>query len=124
MKAVFDTNILIDLLANEPEAFAEFEKYESVAVSRISWMEVLVGADDSATRDLWKSFLDQFEMIELDAAVALEAISQRKQFRLKLPDALIYASALTTGAVLVTRNSKDFERLANVRIPYVLGGNG
>ena len=32
----------------------------------------------------------------------------RRQMRLKLPDAIIYASALVTGRTLVTYNTRDF----------------
>ena len=44
MNAVFDTNIVIDALDGVPKADAEFSRYERVFISRITWMEVLVGA--------------------------------------------------------------------------------
>jgi len=50
MNALFDTNIVIDLLAGHPEALAEASLYSEVAISRITWMEVLVGTSDSETQ--------------------------------------------------------------------------
>ncbi len=44
MIAVFDTNIVIDALNGVVQADAEFSLYERVLISRITWMEVLIGA--------------------------------------------------------------------------------
>ena len=44
VRAVFDTNILIDFLKGNTDARAELDRYESPAVSLVSWMELLVGA--------------------------------------------------------------------------------
>jgi len=54
MIAVFDTNIVIDVLNGLSEADDEYARYERVLISRITWMEVLVGAqdDDAQLRDL------------------------------------------------------------------------
>ena len=43
MNAVFDTNIVIDALNGVSEADDEYARYERVLISRITWMEVLVG---------------------------------------------------------------------------------
>jgi predicted nucleic acid-binding protein len=44
MKAVFDTNLVIDALNGISAADAEYKRYTWVLISRITWMEVLVGA--------------------------------------------------------------------------------
>ena len=44
--ALFDTNILIDHLNAVPHAREEIGRFESRAVSIITWMEVMVGAND------------------------------------------------------------------------------
>ena len=43
VKALFDTNILVDHLNAVPEARAELRRYAEKAVSIITWMEVMVG---------------------------------------------------------------------------------
>lgn len=119
MSAFFDSNIVIDLLAGHPPALAEAALHSEVAISRINWMEVLIGAPAVAIQANWESFLAQFEMVELDEAVCREAIQLRQQHRLKLPDALIWASARAYSADLVTRNIKDFKPgMPGVRVPY------
>jgi predicted nucleic acid-binding protein len=119
MRALFDTNVVIDLLAGYPPALTEAALYQDVAISRITWMEVLVGAPDAPTQTIWESFLSQFEMVELDESISRAAIQLRQQYRVKLPDALIWASALQFGANLVTRNTRDFKPgTQGIRIPY------
>jgi predicted nucleic acid-binding protein len=120
MIAVFDTNIVIDALNGVESADAEYSRYERVLISRITWMEVLVGAgeDDAEVRD----FLDtHFEIVPLDLAVAEKAIEIRRTHRIRLPDAVMLATAQVHDAVLVTRNTKDFDPAwEGIRVPYTL----
>ena len=54
-------------------------------------------------------------------AVAREAITLRQEYKLKLPDAIIWASARLNNALLITRNTRDFDRgEPGIRIPYRL----
>jgi predicted nucleic acid-binding protein len=118
VNAVFDTNIIIDALNGIPKADAEYGRYEHVFISRITWMEVLVGAqeDDTLLRDFMET---HFEIVALDLAVAETAIQLRRSHHLRLPDAIIWATAQTQEAVLVTRNTKDFNpKWEGIRIPY------
>ncbi len=121
MKACIDSDVLIDFFEGEPKAAEEFGRYELVLISRISWMEVLIGVDDSKLREVREDFLRLFRVVELDEAVAREAIGIRKKHRLKLPDAIVWASARLNDAILVTRNSKDFRTSdPGIHIPYRL----
>lgn len=118
MKAVFDTNIIIDALNGVSAADEEYSRYEQVLISRITWMEVLVGAkeDDAELRDFLAT---HFEVIPLDLPVAEAAVNLRRKHRLRLPDAIIWATAQVSEAVLVTRNTKDFDpQWAGILIPY------
>jgi predicted nucleic acid-binding protein len=120
MNAVFDTNIVIDALNGIPEADAEFDRYEHVFISLVTWMEVLVGAqdDDVQLRDFMET---HFEIVALDSAVSEKAVQLRRSKALRLPDAIIWATAQTQEAVLVTRNTKDFNpEWEGIRIPYKL----
>ena len=120
MIAVFDTNIVIDALNGVAEADVEYSRYERVLISRVTWMEVLIGAesDDVELRDFMET---HFEIISLDVAVAETAIQLRREYRLRLPDAIIWATARVNDAVLVTRNTKDFHaEWDGVRSPYTV----
>ena len=44
VKALFDTDILVDYLNAVPKARIELRRYGEKAVSIITWMEVMVGA--------------------------------------------------------------------------------
>ncbi|MEI8441845.1 type II toxin-antitoxin system VapC family toxin [Mesorhizobium sp. CGMCC 1.15528] len=83
-------------------------------------MEVMIGVD-AHVEDGTRSFLDGFDLVPIDRIVAEGAVAIRRKHRIKLPDAIIWASAETNSMVLVTRNSKDFpEASPSVRIPYKL----
>ena len=118
--ALFDTNILVDYLNAVPEARTELQRYTEKAVSIITWMEVMVGAShdlQAATR----SFLRSFDVIVVDEQIAERAVSLRRSHRIKLPDAVIWATAQTHAMLLVTRNTKDFpEGDPGIRAPYKL----
>ena len=119
VKAVLDTNILIDLLNGRDEANNEAGRYSGLAISRISWMEVLAAVRNAEDEDRVENLLGFFEMIELDEPVAREAIELRRQHRVKLPDAIIWASAKLRDSLLVTRNSRDFPiGDPGIRVPY------
>jgi predicted nucleic acid-binding protein len=118
VKALFDTNILIDYLGGVGAAKKELLRYEYRAISTITWMEVLVGttADDEAAIRTW---LGSFQLITLDAAIANRAVEIRKQRRIRLPDAIVWASAEVNSLLLVSRNTKDFPAdEPGVRVPY------
>jgi predicted nucleic acid-binding protein len=120
VKALFDTNILVDYLNAVPEARTELQRYTERAVSIITWMEVMVGADhdlEAATR----SFLSGFNVVAVDELVAERAVNLRRSHRIKLPDAVIWATAQVHAMLLVTRNIKDFpDGDPGVRAPYKL----
>lgn len=121
VRAVFDTNVLIDYLAGIEAARSELDRYPSCEISIVTWMEVLVGVneeDESEERDI-RSFLGTFAVHDLDRGTAQEAISIRRQHRIALPDAVIWATARTRNALFVTRNSRDFpDDDPAVRSPY------
>lgn len=116
--AVFDTNIVIDALNGVDAADTEYGRYDRVLISRVTWMEVMVGAqeDDAQVRDFLSS---RFEIISLDLAVAERAVQLRRTHRIRLPDAIIWATAQVNEAVLVSRNTKDFDPVwEGIRVPY------
>lgn len=123
MKAVFDTNILIDYLNGHQEAVDEFVRYRQRLVSRITWMEVLVGADTEAEARAAREALTLFDVAELTPEVAEVAVLLRRERRLRLPDAIVLATAHAADCQLVTRNTKDFDQAwPEVRVPYRLPG--
>ena len=121
VKALFDTNILIDYLNGVKAAAKELSRFETPLISRITWMELLSGARDAEEEDAVRIFLRRFQVVELDEKVAALAIALRKERRLKLPDAIILAGAKAEDCKLLTRNIKDFDPAwPEVHEPYRL----
>jgi hypothetical protein len=121
MNPVFDTNILIDYLNGYQEAAQEFARYPSAAISAITWIEIMAGARTPAEEQSQRSFLRRFKVIPVDQGVAEAAFLLRRQHRIWLPDALIWATARSQGTLLITRDTKDFpEHEADIRVPYRL----
>ena len=56
-----------------------------------------------------QSFVRSVSLLPLDELVTRQTIRLRQQPRLKLPDAIIAATALAHGLVLLTRNLTDFQ---------------
>jgi len=120
----FDSNILIDTLRAIPQARREIERAVQqgrVWISRMVWIEVLSKGEGEGLRRA-QILLSGFGIDEVDEEVAARAAALRRERpRLKSPDAIILATALTRGRILVTRNTKDFPaEMPGIRVPYTL----
>ena len=121
MIALFDSNIVIDWLNGIPQAAAELGQYKQAYISPITWVEAQVKAPPGLEDPTRQAIDANFKRIELDEATLLESLNLRRSHRLKLPDAMIWASARIHGWQLVTRNTKDFpSEWAGIRLPYTL----
>lgn len=117
----FDSNIIVDAFNGVEAAKTEIRRASRRWISRITWMEVMAGAPREAL-SVTESFLSRFSVREVDEEIARRAAAIRAERRtIKLPDALIWASAQVSGRILVTRNTKDFPaRMPGIRVPYTL----
>lgn len=118
MIAVFDTNIVVDALNGVPEADTEYQRYERVFISRVTWMEVLVGekGDDTKIRDFLET---KFEIVPIDLDVSEIAVQLRRSHRVKLPDAIVWATARVRNSELVTLDTDFKAEWGGIRHPYV-----
>lgn len=120
IKVLFDTNVLIDYLSGVEAARTEIDRYSNRGISVITWMEVMVGVRP-AYEIKTRGFLDTFQNIPITAAIAEGAVRVRKLRRLKLPDAIILATATFHNRLLITRSNKDFPADdPAIRVPYQL----
>ena len=116
----FDTNIVIDWLFDREPAIVELSRYRKHRISRIVWTEVLAG-EPAHERSRLQQLMSPFEIVEIDGRIATAAADIRHRSRMKLMDAFILATAQVNGAILITRNTKDFpEALPGIRVPYKL----
>jgi predicted nucleic acid-binding protein len=107
---VLDTNVALFLLRGDNSA-ADAIFGQRVVISFITYMELLSkpGMTRAETKQV-TAFVNEWPMIELDARILEEAIRLRKTYRLKIPDAIVAATALTQQIPLLTADT-DFERI-------------
>jgi predicted nucleic acid-binding protein len=121
MKAVLDSDVLIDYLQGLPQAAVEMERYKQPMYSVITFMELHCGAKTKEQSTAVDILLSTMTRVDLSDEIARRAVELRKELRLKLPDAIVLASAEVNACILVTRNTKDFPLSdARVRFPYAL----
>ena len=119
--AVFDTNILIDLFNNHVEAADAIDRTASHrAISLITWMEVMVGARRHGQEAKTAAVMGAFEIIDITWEIAERSVLLREHHGMKLPDAIILATAQSRSCPLISRNTKDFSGIAGVVSPYHL----
>src|SRR5215475_842550 len=110
---VFDSNILIyhlnDALPSSVLTQVESWITEGSVISVMSRIEVLGYPLTADQLQQAMRFLADFDEIPLHEPVVQRTITLRQQHRIRLPDALIAATAPDLGFPLVTRNTQDFQ---------------
>ena len=118
--SMFDSNIIIDALNRHKPAFEALKAFSNdvTVISRISWIEIVAGArsDHLAATE---AYLRGCTIIELTPDIAARAAEVRRQTRLKLPDAIILATASFTERQLVTRDRSFPPDWPGIHHPYV-----
>jgi toxin FitB len=116
---LIDTNIAIYLLNGSlPEnvAYSISQIIDSeYFISVISKMELL-GFDfaDATANAIAEEFVEESKLLLLTNEIIEQTITLRKTKRMKLPDAIIAATALVHDLVLVSRNDKDFSGIPDL----------
>lgn len=118
---VLDTNIIVGYLGGRDWATSFIEKKAAAgatfAVSQITRMELLcfphiTPEEETAVR----RFLEHVAVIGLTDAIEDRAIELRRTHRIKLPDAIIAATAVELGATLASADA-DLAPLASPELP-------
>jgi predicted nucleic acid-binding protein len=104
-KSVFDSTAIIKFLDKEPDFIdlSPFLEQNDCFVSVITKLETLGWADITPEDEKRISeFLSGLTVLPLDDAVEAETIQVRRKTTLKLPDAIIAATAIVIGAEVVS----------------------
>ncbi len=110
-RPLYDTDVLIDHLQDASKAI---RPEVGGAYSSISRAELYSSPDVDET--VIDELLANFEEIPVGRDIAQEAGRIRRSVRVKLPDALIAATAITSKRRLVTRNVGDFKKIPSLRM--------
>jgi len=124
MKYLFDTNVWIDAIAGRlpADTFLKFVvQAEWVGYSAITRLELfgfpdLTKPEEEKLAELLKHFVE----VGVDSSTVDKAITIRKATRIKVPDAIIAATAIIKECSIVTRNTEDFKGISGLNIinPY------
>ncbi len=105
-----DTDVFIDHLRGTTAIKPGRNRLHYSVITR---SELFAG---NTASDLSVQLLAPFRELVVDRPVAERAGRVVREFGLRLPDALIAATALEHQLALVTRNRKDFEQVRGLRL--------
>lgn len=113
-KFLLDTNAVLYILGGQinPESLPTGKYF----ISFIAELELL--SYPSLTKNeehAIKELLKEVDVININPEITTAAIALRKQYGLKIPDAIVCATSLFLDATLVTRD-KDFTRVKSLKI--------
>jgi len=118
MTYLFDSNILIYHLNGElnsqGRALLKLGLLGNETYSIISKIEVLGFQQPSAVELQARQLFSSLTEISLTSEITDQTIALRKLYKIKLPDAIIAATAIIQSLQLVTRNSIDFARITGL----------
>ena len=113
-RIAIDTSLIINLF-NGVDEVRELISGRNLFVSIISEIEVLsfpnITVDDSA---LLKEFLSECYIVDIEPAIRNITIDIRSKYKIKLPDAVIAATAIYFDLPLFTMD-KGFKRIPNLQ---------
>lgn len=120
---LLDTNAVLDYMGNKLSGKAKNLIAqvidEEINLSVINKIELL--GFSKVEQDLI-DFVACSNIHPMDDAIVDKTIEVRSLYKIKLPDAVIAATALANGLVLVSRNTKDFKNIQGLEVidPYEL----
>lgn len=120
---LIDTNVLIDFQSKFlPEDGLNFTTNiinEDFTISFVSYIEFLGYKN---TTEAMENFISLATVIETNKEIIQQTIALRRKYRIKLPDAIIAATALVYNQTLISRNTIDFSEINGLLVvnPYQL----
>ena len=112
-KFLMDTNVIVGYLGDMvPEQGAAFLDVLPACISVITRIELLgwYNAPQDELERL-RTFVHDAQIFSLNEPIIEKTIELRQNHRIKTPDAIVAATALTYGFTLVTRNTDDFQNI-------------
>jgi predicted nucleic acid-binding protein len=104
-KLLLDTNAVLYILSNKQNR--EILRGNHLYISFVTELELLsFPAINDEEKEIINQFIKNTEIIDIDIIIKEKTIELRKRYRLKLPDAIICATALLQKCILVTNDTK------------------
>ena len=99
-------NLFINNVVNDVPQISVITKIEVLGYNKLSIEANTILID----------FVKACYIFNLDENVVLQTIVLRKLHQIKLPDAIIAATAIVNDLVLITRNTKDFSNISGLKV--------
>lgn len=123
---LLDSDILIDYLRRYPPALAFFKDLDlkEAAISTITHLELIRGCKKKINAQTVDKLVKNFITIDISPAISKKSVKIYRHFKwhthLEIGDAFIAATAITSKAILLTRNLKHFQTLEGLKLvkPY------
>lgn len=118
---LLDTNAVINYLGaslpNSSMLFMHSVVDEFCNISIISKMETLGhNFSSQAEQSTMEAFVAGATVLAINEDIVNNTIAIRKSKKIKLPDAIIAATALVYNLTLITRNTTDFKKIPSLKI--------
>jgi predicted nucleic acid-binding protein len=107
---LLDSNILIYCSKGQIDFKVIAAHFDELFVSVITYMETLGhNFSNPKEKELIEKLLNSLPIVQTDMAIANQVVSYRQQRKIKLPDAVILATAKLLNADVITLNASDFK---------------
>ena len=122
MRYLLDTNTIIYYLQHHFSEGAAMFVEELLTTSKphlsvITEIELLCWKTATPNDiQILKNFISDATVIELERSIKYKTVDIRKAHRIKLPDAIIAATAFVYDLTLITRNVSDFNDIAGLSL--------
>ena len=117
---LIDTNVVSDYFsASFPAAGMDLMDSAIDAIPNISILtqiELLCWNTDEATTESVKDFIADSVVLDISPDVITHCVALRKGKKIKPPDAIIAATALSYGYTIITANEKDFANIKGLKL--------
>lgn len=118
---LIDTNVIINYMSERfPTKTLDFIDNiinTSFYISIINKIEILGFKNLSLSEEKkFHNLIQASSVIPLHDGIVEETIFIRKKHSIKLPDAIIAASAISTDAILLTSNENDFTKIGRLKL--------
>jgi len=126
MKFLLDTNVCIHLFRGKFNLNEKFQQIniENCAISEITLAELIFGAENSPNPKKNYKIIDKFsEQVKILPIFNSIPIYAKEKVRLRKKglmisdfDLLIGSTAIANDLIMITENTKEFERISNIEL--------
>jgi tRNA(fMet)-specific endonuclease VapC len=122
LRLFLDTNAIIALLNENDKVIEAINSADDIFISVINELEFKsfsnLSLNDIELFDAFVSNVDVFDLQASDITLKKKIIEIRNAYRLRLPDAIIAASAIINSAMLVTAD-KQFKKVEELQLTII-----